>query len=77
VPKEKSITASFRILPKSEKGISKELILAIRKARYYQSIVKELITDLNLDIGAQVLSASIYDDPIKLARIERKIRYIN
>jgi hypothetical protein len=25
-----------------------------------------------LDIGAQVLSASIYDDPIKLARIERE-----
>jgi transcriptional regulator with XRE-family HTH domain len=72
VPKEKSITASFRIFPKGEKGISKELILAIRKARYYQSIVKELITDLNLDIGAQVLSASIYDDPIKLARIERE-----
>jgi Zn-dependent peptidase ImmA (M78 family)/DNA-binding XRE family transcriptional regulator len=71
-PKEKSIAASFRILPKSEKGISKGLILAIRKARYYQSIVKELITDLNLDTGAQVLSASIYDDPIKLARIERE-----
>jgi len=71
-PEEPSIAASFRILPKSEEYLSKELHLAIRKARYYQSIANELMRDLGIDIKLKVPSVSINDDPIIIAQKERE-----
>ncbi len=71
-PEEPSIAASFRILPKSEEYLSKELRLAIRKARYYQSIANQLIKDLGIDIKLKIPSVSINDDPIIIARKERE-----
>jgi Zn-dependent peptidase ImmA (M78 family) len=71
-PKEPSIAASFRILPKSEEYLSKELYLAIRKARYYQSIANELMEDLRIDTKIKIPSVSINDDPIIIAQKERE-----
>jgi Zn-dependent peptidase ImmA (M78 family)/DNA-binding XRE family transcriptional regulator len=71
-PEEPSIAASFRILPKSEEYLSKELRLAIRKARYYQSIANELMKDLGIDIKLKIPSVSINDDPIIIAQKERE-----
>jgi len=71
-PQELLFTASFRILPKNAKDISKELRLVIRKARYYQSIANELMNDLRTDIKPKTLSVFINEDPIKIAQKERE-----
>jgi len=71
-PKEPSITASFRILPKSEEYLSKELRLAIRKMRYYQSIANELMKNLGIDTKPKISFESINKDPIVVARKERE-----
>lgn len=70
-PEEPSITSSFRILPKSEGEFSKDLRLAIRKARHYQSIMNDLIKDLEIDSSCKILTAAIQDNPQKFAREER------
>lgn len=71
-PVEPSIASQFRILPKSEKEISKELRLAIRKARYYQSIANELMLDLNIDQTPKIVKVTPYDSPQEVALKERK-----
>ncbi len=70
-PEEPPILSSFRILPKKETEISKELRLAIRKARYYQSIANELMTDLGIDPSPKIEKAKIEDDPLVIAKRER------
>ena len=71
-PDEPPFSTSFRIMPKSEQNLSKELRLAIRKTRYYQSIANELMEDLGINTKANVSSATINDDPLLLAREERR-----
>ncbi len=71
-PEEPSITASFRILPKSEEYLSKELRLAIRKTRYYQSIANELMRNLGIDTKPKTSFESINQNPIIVARKERE-----
>ena len=71
-PEEPSIASSFRILPKSEQEFSKELKLAIRKTRYYQSIANTLLKDLGMATNSLILKRSINDNPIEIAKEERK-----
>lgn len=71
-PEEPSITASFRILPKSEEYLSKKLRLAIRKTRYYQSIANELMRNLGIDPKPNIFFESINQNPIIVARKERE-----
>lgn len=71
-PDEKPITSSFRILPKSEEGFSKEFLLVLRKARYYQSIINELMKEMGIDPKPNVKSYSLEDDPRKTALQERE-----
>ena len=71
-PAEPSIVSSFRVLPKSESEISKDLRLAIRKARYFQSISNELMRDLGIKYKGEVKIATLQDDPKKIAQEERK-----
>jgi Zn-dependent peptidase ImmA (M78 family)/DNA-binding XRE family transcriptional regulator len=70
-PEEPPILSSFRILPKKETEISKELRLAIRKARYYQSIANELMTDLGIDPTPKIEKTKIEDNPLVIAKRER------
>ncbi|MGC9093204.1 MAG: ImmA/IrrE family metallo-endopeptidase [Bacteroidota bacterium] len=70
-PVEPSYSTSFRIMPKSEKYLSKELRLAIRKARYYQSVANELMKNLDVSTKPDITSASISEDPSVIARRER------
>lgn len=71
-PEEPSISTSFRVIPKSEKELSKEIRLAIRKARYYQEITNELMKELGLHPKAQVPEANISDNPFSLAKKQRE-----
>jgi len=71
-PEEPTIASSFRILPKSEQEFSKELKLAIRKTRYYQSIANTLLKDLGMDTNPLILKISLTDNPIEIAKEERK-----
>jgi len=71
-PDEPSITSSFRILPQSKTEFSKELRLAIRKARYYQSIANELMKDLGLSTKPQIQTLTLDSNPQKVAKEERK-----
>lgn len=71
-PEEPSITSSFRILPKSESKFSKEFRLAVRKARYYQSILSDLMKDLGIDSKPKIKAASLKDNPLEFAQQERK-----
>jgi len=71
-PKEPSIASSFRILPKSEREFSKDLRLAIRKARYYQSISNDLTKDLGIDSKPKIAVATLQDNPQEFAQAERE-----
>ncbi len=71
-PAEPSFTSSFRILPKTEQEFSKELKLAIRKTRYYQSIANTLAKDLGINTKPLILKRDIDNDPIEVAKEERK-----
>lgn len=71
-PEELSIASSFRILPKSESEFSKDLRLAIRKARYYQSISNELMRDLGQDPKPKIKTSTLEDNPQEFAREERE-----
>ncbi len=70
-PKELPISSAFRVLSKTEKRISKELLLAIRKAQYYQSIVNEIILDLNISFTPKIEKTKLEDNPIEVAIKER------
>ncbi len=71
-PEEPSFVSSFRVLPKSEQEFSKELKLAIRKARYYQSVINILWKDLGMVTGPSILERNLNDDPTEIAKQERK-----
>jgi Zn-dependent peptidase ImmA (M78 family)/DNA-binding XRE family transcriptional regulator len=71
-PEEPAITSSFRILPKSKPEFSKDLRLAIRKARYYQSITNELMKDLGIVSKPKIKTLTLQDNPQESAREERK-----
>lgn len=71
-PEELSLASSFRILPKTEQEFSKELRLAIRKTRYYQSIANSLWKDLGMDTGPAIIKRNLNDNPSKIAKEERK-----
>jgi len=70
-PFEPALTTSFRILPKTENEISKELRLSIRKARYYQNIAHELINEV-FTPKTQFPKVTIKNDPIYLAKKQRQ-----
>ncbi len=71
-PEEPTISSSFRVLPKKEVEISKELRFAIRKARYYQSIANELMLNLNINPTPKIEKATLSDNPLLVAKRERK-----
>ncbi|MHA2611537.1 MAG: helix-turn-helix domain-containing protein [bacterium JZ-2024 1] len=71
-PDEPSLTSSFRILPKSESKFSKDLLFAIRKARYYQSISNDLMNDLGIDPKPKITTVGLNDNPVDIAREERR-----
>ncbi len=71
-PEEPAISSSFRVLPKSEAEISKELRLAIRKARYYHSIANELMLNLNMDPTPKIEQVKLDDSPLDIAKKERR-----
>lgn len=71
-PEEPSMNYSFRILPKSETEFSKELLLAIRKARQYQSILNELMRDLGINAKSKVIPITFQNNPKEFALEERK-----
>jgi Zn-dependent peptidase ImmA (M78 family)/DNA-binding XRE family transcriptional regulator len=71
-PEEPPITSSFRILPKSNPKFSKDLRLAIRKARYYQSIANDLMKDLGIASESKIKTLTLQDNPQKSAREERE-----
>jgi len=71
-PEEPSLASSFRILPKSEQEFSKELKLAIRKTRYYQSIANTLLKDLGMATNPAIIKRTLNDNPVEIAKEERK-----
>ena len=71
-PEEPSIVSSFRILPKSKPEFSKDLRLAIRKARYYQSISNDLMKGLGIDTKPKIRAYTLHDNPQESAREERE-----
>lgn len=71
-PEEPSIASSFRILPKSEREFSKDLRLAIRKARHYQSISNDLMKDLGIDSKPKITACTLQDKPQESAQEERE-----
>lgn len=71
-PEEPSIASSFRILPKGMSKFSKDLCLAIRKARHYQSISNDLMKDLRIDSKPKITTATLQDSPQEFAQEERK-----
>lgn len=71
-PEEPSMVSSFRILPRGMSEFSKDLRLAIRKARYYQSISNELMKDLGIDSKPKILSGTLQGNPQEFAQEERK-----
>lgn len=71
-PEEPSLASSFRILPKNEQQFSKELRLAIRKARYYQSISNNLMKDLGIDTKPKIKTLTLQDNPQEFAEEERR-----
>lgn len=71
-PEEPSIASSFRILPKGISEFSKDLRLAIRKARHYQSISNDLMKDLGIDSKPKITTVTLQDNPQEFAREERK-----
>jgi len=70
-PIEPSYSQSFRILPKKEQLFLKDLRLAIRKARYFQSIANELMVDLGIDSKPKITFATTSENPVTVARRER------
>lgn len=70
IPEEPSFTSSFRILSKDEQLFSKEFRLAVRKSRYNQSILSDLMKSLGISFNSKI--ASIQDNPQKLAQEERR-----
>ena len=71
-PEEPSIASSFRILPKNERDFSKDLRLAIRKARHYQSISNDLMKDLGIDSKPKITAVTLQDNPQEFAQEERE-----
>lgn len=71
-PEERTISLSFRVLPFPETKISKELRLAIRKARYYQSISNEIMRALGERTVSRTASCKLDDDPKQIAQRERQ-----
>ncbi|MEO0139478.1 MAG: XRE family transcriptional regulator [candidate division WOR-3 bacterium] len=71
-PDELPISSYFRILPTSESEISKELRLAIRKAKYYQSISRELMEGLGISIEPEIKKFTLENNPREVAKRERE-----
>lgn len=71
-PEEPSIASSFRILPESESELSKDLRLAIRKARYYQAIANELMLELGLEVEPKTKNFTTQENPQRVAQEERR-----
>lgn len=71
-PKEPPIASSFRILPKTDITFHKELLLAIRKARNYQSNLNELLPSLGISPEPDITKRKLEDDPLIVASEERE-----
>jgi len=71
-PQEEPIASSFRILPKAENLYSKEFRLALRKARYYQSVAKELMSAIGYDMSAPINKYTLSNSPKTAAQKERE-----
>jgi len=71
-PQEEPIASSFRILPKAENLYSKEFRLALRRARYYQSVAKELMGAIGYEISAPINKYTLSDFPKIVAQKKRE-----
>ncbi len=71
-PQEEPIASSFRILPKAESLYSKEFRLALRRARYYQSVAKELMSAGGYQISTPINKYTLSDSPKTIAQKERE-----
>lgn len=76
-PIEPSLATCFRILPKEESKLSKDLRVAIRKARHYQSIVNDLMKEMRIDPEPNIERFGITDNPVEIAQKERRKIGIN
>ena len=70
-PREPSLPRDFRRHREADRGYSRDLLLAIRKARRIQEIHRELADNLHLTSVALIMR-SIGDDPEKVATFERE-----
>ena len=71
-PKEPSLPNDFRALPEAEKGLSRDTLLAIRKARRLQRVTRELIQYLGKNVETKIEKVSLKDDPKEVARKHRE-----
>ncbi len=61
----------FRMLPASQDGLSKEVLLKIREAQNQQDKSNELMINLDIDLEPDILPATLKDDPEVVAAVER------
>lgn len=73
-PLEPPIPHDFRrvFIEIKKEGLLPETLLAIRKARRYQSIFKNLMVSLGKGIEPKIDKVSLDDNPLKIARKERE-----
>lgn len=70
-PQEPQPPTDFRMLPGGPGSFSKKTRLALRRARRLQTISRELMKDLGLEVEANMGKASLSDNPEEVARRER------
>lgn len=71
-PPAESELADFRKLPNDQKRLSQKTYQAIRKARYWQSVSRELLGERHQRLPAPRRYRVDRDDPQKAASLERK-----
>ena len=71
-PEEPGLPKDFRRHPDSDTGYSKELLLAIRKARRIQEIHHELTDNLQIPSGVTLRTRTLKEDPEYVAQQERE-----
>jgi Zn-dependent peptidase ImmA (M78 family)/transcriptional regulator with XRE-family HTH domain len=69
---EPPLPNDFRKLPNTAKGFTRKTIEAMRRARNLQVVSKELMENLGAEVKPDIVTASLRDDPEKVAFSERK-----
>jgi hypothetical protein len=66
-PREIPLETSFRILPREPQSFSKDLRLAIRRVRRWQSITNELLGQLGESPETKIRKANLDNNPFEIA----------